>query len=129
MLRGPPSWPSGPSLRPKGGPHGRAAEAKAARSNQPRFTGADVRFAGGEACRGWGVFDESRSGVVEPDPVAAEFAPLPPVGPAVPVTMSWGRHDPGAFRVNLPADLPPWFGARFNQAVFGSGAASAELFE
>jgi len=36
------------------------------------------------------------------------------------VSATWKSHRPGAFVVNLPADLPDSFGARFNAARFAS---------
>jgi len=38
----------------------------------------------------------------------------------------WTRHQPGAFAVNLPADLDEEFGARFNRGRFGLASGSPE---
>ena len=45
------------------------------------------------------------------------------------VSFRWASHEPGALEVNLPADLPPRFGGRFNEACFGQGDAAPEVFE
>jgi hypothetical protein len=78
-------------------------------------------FAGGP-CAEIGVFDASRWGTVADAPVAAVFgdADAPPVE-SVEATVRWTRHAPGRFAVNLPAELPARFGARFGDGRFGSG--------
>lgn len=65
-----------------------------------------------------------------PEPEAAVFGSSDPVldRPAEAV-FRWERHKPGAFVVNLPADLPARFGSRFNEARFVQGGAAAELYE
>ncbi|GJH28935.1 hypothetical protein [Caballeronia novacaledonica] len=84
-----------------------------------------AHFAGG-ACDEAAVFDLSRfnaPGDIAAPPsrhlVRARFGPLA-AQPSVTVTARWLSHAPGRFTVNLPADLPPKFGARFNQAHFAS---------
>lgn len=67
------------------------------------------RFAGGD-CAEAGIFGASRFN-------EALFGPT--VSPPVTVTLRWQSHRPGAFVVNLPSDLPPRFGGRFNEARFG----------
>lgn len=75
----------------------------------------EARFAG-FPCSEVGIFDAS---VFAPaDPVSPVFAPVPPGGP-VEVVLRWASHQPGVFTVNLPADLPPRFGGRFDDARFG----------
>lgn len=95
-----------------------------------RFDGADFDadpFAGGP-CHSLGIFDISRfADPVEPK-VSAVFGPGPHPEPAVEVRLSWHEHLPGAFTVNLPADLPPRFGGRFNQARFALPGEKPELY-
>src|SRR5262249_2336228 len=54
-----------------------------------------------------------------------------PFGGAAAVTVSatWESHLPGAFTVNLPADLPDVFGARFDTARFASPSADSETYK
>ncbi len=55
------------------------------------------------------------------------FAPLPDA-PSMTLGASWNSHAAGAFVVNLPADLPDAFGARFNAARFTSPTSTNELY-
>lgn len=112
---------------PRGQSSWRYLDCYGSRFNQSDFDAAE--FAGGR-CRDRGVFDVSRFVLVPPEPVKAVFAasgPLP--DPAVEVVFHWVRHQPGAFCVNLPIDLPARFGGRFNEARFVQGEAGAELYE
>jgi hypothetical protein len=82
-----------------------------------------------------GIFDVSRfnsnSDVTQPASAAvderARFAPLPDDS-TLTVTATWQSHQAGAFIVNLPADLPDQFGARFNAARFASQAETSESY-
>jgi len=97
------------------------------RFNQTHFNAA--RFAG-DRCNDRGVFNVSRFVHAAPEPVAAVFAPAEPLpDPAVEVVFCWPSHRPGAFCVNLPADLPARFGGRFNKARFGQKKDTPELYE
>ena len=97
------------------------------RFNQAHFNAA--RFAG-DRCDDRGVFNISRFTHAPPEPVAAVFAPADPLpDPAVEVVFCWPSHRPGAFCVNLPADLPARFGGRFNKARFGQKKDTPELYE
>lgn len=97
------------------------------RFNQAHFNAA--RFAGGR-CDDRGVFNVSRFAHAPPEPVAAVFASAEPLpDPAVEVVFCWPSHRPGAFCVNLPADLPARFGGRFNEARFGQKKDTPELYE
>jgi hypothetical protein len=75
----------------------------------------EARFAG-FPCTEVGIFDASRFSPAEP--VSPVFAPAP-TGPSAEVVLRWSNHRPGAFAVNLPADLPSRFGGRFDEARFG----------
>ncbi len=88
------------------------------------------RFAG-EPCREWGIFDVSRfapepEAIVSPLFATPEAASEAPAEPAAELLLSWDSYRPAAFVVNLPADLPPRFGGRFDDARFA--AAQPELF-
>jgi hypothetical protein len=83
-------------------------------------------FAGG-TCVWPGVFDAgafSRPG----DPATSVFADADTEFLPVEVTADWDRAQPGAFEVNLPADLDARFGARFDHAVFASAPAEPESY-
>jgi hypothetical protein len=95
----------------------------------------DVRFAGGH-CIDRAVFDFSRfnesakgantdylATVTEAAVFAAANVPDPPVE----VSFRWMEHQPGAFVVNLPLELPESFGARFNFTRIGM--ADTEIYE
>jgi hypothetical protein len=75
----------------------------------------EARFAG-FPCTEVGIFDASCFSPAEP--VSPVFAPAPAGGSAE-VTLRWSSHQPGAFAVHLPADLPSRFGGRFDEARFG----------
>ncbi len=98
-----------------------------ARFNEVNFD--QARFPG-EICEEQGVFNISRFSNSPPEKVKAVFASAEPrTGPPTDVKFSWQIHQPGAFQVNLPADLPPRFGGRFNQARFGQGPDSQEKYQ
>ena len=96
------------------------------------------RFAGGcfdhgidpppnPCCAERGIFDVSRFNNAPPEKIGAVFAsgnpfPEPPVN----IDFRWQKFSAGSFVVNLPADLPARFGARFDEARFGGDQASAE---
>ncbi len=98
----------------------------ASRFDAARFDGS--RFSGG-LCLDRGVFDLSRFGPSGTllDPVFAWPAGSDPE-PTATVTLRWAEHLPGAFCVNLPADLPPRFGGRFNQARFALPGEAPEFY-
>lgn len=48
--------------------------------------------------------------------------------PPVDVGLEWAHHEPGAFEVNLPADLPARFGGRFDEATFASAPEVPERY-
>jgi hypothetical protein len=82
----------------------------------------------GGPCAEVGVFDASRWRD-DDRPVNPVFGDRDAAAqPSVEVTVRWTRHAPGAFAVNLPVDLPPRFGARFNDGRFGSGEDQVETY-
>jgi hypothetical protein len=98
-----------------------------ARFNEVNFD--EVHFPG-DICEERGIFNISRFSNSPPEGVKAVFASADPrADPPTNVEFSWQIHQPGAFQVNLPADLPPRFGGRFNQARFGQGPDSQEKYE
>lgn len=67
-----------------------------------------------------GMFDISRlDGTLIHD--QSIFAPVPMPPPSAQLEFSWTQHQGGAFELRLPAELPPLFGGRFNEARFGIG--------
>ena len=88
-----------------------------------------ARFAGG-VCAERGVFDASRFADDPADLDAAVFAPSGPSADApAEISFYWKRFQPGAFVVNLPADLPDEFGGRFGEARFGRSTEAPERYE
>jgi hypothetical protein len=76
-----------------------------------------------------GLFDVSRFANAPPETVVAAFAEAD-VPPAVATgSASWTSHAAGAFVVNLPADLVPRFGGRFDEERYAVGADAAETYE
>jgi len=97
-----------------------------ARFNRDLFD--EAHFAAG-ICREGGIFDVSRFTNSPPEPEVAVFSPTPPLDdPTVDVRFHWVRCQAGAFVVNLPADLPEEFGARFDQGRFAVQGNSPEIF-
>jgi hypothetical protein len=87
----------------------------------------DATFAG--KCREQAVFDISRFNNAPPEQEETVFAEARTVDdPTVSLQFHWMRHQPGAFVVNLPADLPERFGSRFDQVRFGMGKDTPETF-
>jgi hypothetical protein len=138
-----PSWlarvrnvqPTGLGLA-RGRTHWQVLECAGSRFDSAVFADADdadeaqphaARFAGGR-CLVAGIFDVSNF-VIDGEPASAVFGVAPPGGPTTGWTFSWIYHAPGAFEVNLPADLPPRFGARFDQARFASDPERPELYD
>jgi hypothetical protein len=98
-----------------------------ARFDRDRFNAA--HFAG-KACAERGVFDISRFTCPPPSTDSTVFASARNL-PDLPVQTRfyWLEHQPGAFTVNLPADLPERFGGRFNQARFAKAGDKPEEFK
>mgnify|MGYP001393673464 CR=1 FL=1 len=96
------------------------------RFNHARFD--EARFPGG-VCLDRGIFSVSRFANNPPEPVAAVFTSVDDLpDPQVEVGFAYGRYQPGAFLVRLPADLPERFGGRFNESRFGQGKDRPELY-
>jgi hypothetical protein len=88
----------------------------------------DTRFSGG-LCAERAVFNISRFTRVPPGLEASVFASSGAItDPPVEIRFHWSRHQPGAFIVNLPADLPERFGGRFNQLRFAKAGDQPEEF-
>lgn len=102
-----------------------------ARFNQATFN--HSIFAGGK-CLEEGVFNASLFACAPKPPQTPPKEPeVPvfagdPVDPPSQITLQWTEHRPGAFVVNLPADLPEKFGARFNQARFARAGDAPEVY-
>jgi hypothetical protein len=99
----------------------------AARFDQDCF---DSAWFVGKGCVERGVFNASRFTCPPPEMESTVFASSgEPGGPVVEIRFHWLQHQPGAFTVNLPADLPERFGGRFNQARFAKAGDNPEEFK
>lgn len=97
------------------------------RFDRDRFNAA--HFVGTE-CAERGVFNVSRFTCPPPSTDSTIFASAgDPPDPLVEIRFHWLQHQPGAFTVNLPADLPERFGGRFNQARFAKAGDKPEEFK
>ncbi len=81
-------------------------------------------------CGERGVFDVSRFSNAPPERIKPVFASSKPFDEP-PVTIEFRREtfSAGAFVVNLPADLPPRFGGRFDEARFGQDKDAPEVHQ
>ncbi|MFN8483147.1 MAG: hypothetical protein U0768_08890 [Anaerolineae bacterium] len=93
-------------------------------ADPPRIT---TRFPG-LVCRERGVFDVSRFAPLAGEAEEAVFAAGPITDGVVQVTLQREVYQPGVFAVNLPADLPPQLGARFDAGYFGSSDDGVETY-
>ncbi|MFQ3664127.1 MAG: hypothetical protein SNJ69_17265, partial [Chloroflexaceae bacterium] len=100
------------------------------RGRQPPLLVVPAHFAGGELCHAPGIFNQSRYARNQAeDPLyhtifGSRSAAARPQASSVFV---YQVHEAGRFELELPADLPPQFGGRFNQARFAArvvGSAS-----
>lgn len=81
-------------------------------------------------CGERGVFDVSRFSNSPPEKLRAVFASSKPFSePPVRIEFRWDTFSAGAFVVNLPADLPPRFGGRFDEARFGQEKNSPKVHQ
>lgn len=108
---------------PRGRSRWRYVECVGPRFDRARFD--QDRFPGG-ACLEEGIGNVSRFASPH-DPEKPVFAPWGQ-NPPVEVSVSWAAHLPGAFEVHLPADLPAYFGGRFNEARFGGAGDAREVY-
>ena len=122
------AWPKATALSlPQGRTTWRYLDCYGPRFDQARL---DQAYFPGDFCRDRGVFNVSRFANRPPEPVTAVFAGSQDVpGQPVEIEMVYGRYQPGAFLVRLPADLPEQFGGRFNLARFGQRPDKPELYE
>lgn len=89
-------------------------------------------FAGGHWAE-MGLFNVSHfwySAFAESLTPSAHYAPWAEghIDPPVEIRFAWQMHEPGAFDINLPDDLPARFGGRFNEARFGHAPDKPELY-
>lgn len=97
-----------------------------ARFDRDRFNTAQFV---GKACVERGLFNVSRFTCPPPSTDSTVYVSTgEPPDPPVEVRFHWLQHQPGAFTVNLPADLPERFGGRFNQARFAKAGDKPEEF-
>ncbi len=82
----------------------------------------------GRSCRELGIFDAALFAAAPEQPLPA-FGPAPAGAAPIAVRLRWQRHAPGAFTVNLPADLPEEFGARFDAGRFATAAGAPEVYD
>lgn len=102
----------------------------------PRFDSAcfnHAHFPNGN-CGERGIFDVSRFSNSPPERIRAIFASASPISePPVTIDFLLEKFGAAAFVVNLPADLAPRFGARFNESRFGEALgddkSSAQVFK
>ncbi len=96
------------------------------RFDQARF---DQSYFPDGVCGERGIFDVSRFTHVPPERIRAVFASKDPLSdPPVKIEFRWTTFQAGSFVVNLPADLPPRFGGRFDETRFGQGKGAPELY-
>jgi len=94
----------------------------------PRFDTAryDEECYPGSPCRTVGLFDIGRlDGELTRDQSIYAPEPMPP--PSARVAFRWSRRPGGAFDLRLPAELPPLFGGRFNEARYGYGVEEKKV--
>src|SRR6266498_782439 len=102
--------------------------------DQARFAGGCFDFHQIEeppflCCAERGIFDVSRFSNSPPEKIGSIFASTEPFPePPVSIDFRCEKFSAGSFVVNLPADLPARFGARFNDARFGQDKDSPEVY-
>jgi hypothetical protein len=102
-----------------------------ARFDRDRFDRVDFP---GLACEERGIFDaslftRSQGFVGDEEDLRAHFGDaLATARSTSEIRLAWERHAPGAFRVDLPADLDRAFGARFDADRFATPRDSAEAY-
>jgi hypothetical protein len=111
---------------PKGQSNWIYLDCYSSRFNQTNF---NQGYFPGATCYERGIFNVSRfEHEEEPPQLVAVFASEQITDPPVEVSFAWQTYQPGSFQVNLPADLPNVFGARFNQARFSQEKDKPELY-
>jgi hypothetical protein len=115
-------------LLPRGRSQWSYLDCYGARFDSARFN--QSRFAGG-ICFERAVFNVSRFSLDADDGCEASvFASATPItDPPVEIRFHWSQHLPGAFIVNLPANLPERFGGQFNQLRFANAVDKPEEFK
>ncbi|HEV3469738.1 MAG TPA: hypothetical protein VG148_10485 [Pyrinomonadaceae bacterium] len=104
--------------------------------NEPRFAGVilrpETRSLIGQRPAGEDLLRLNRLLIEDayPKEIAKSLAAAAGViEPPTHVRFRWPQHRPGAFVVNLPADLPPRFGGRFNDTYFSRPGDAPEEFQ
>lgn len=116
---------------PRGASKWRYLECLDDRFDHCRFDSA--HFAGGD-CRRPAIFNLSRfdgalaAGPGGHDVLTVFGATGPGIDPGVILRVDWNNHRAGGFTLNLPAELRPRFGGRFNEARFGQSRTSPERY-
>jgi hypothetical protein len=114
-------------LLPQGRSEWAYLDCHGARFDQDRF---DAAHFVGNGCAERGVFNVSRFTCPPPSTDSTVFASAGEIpDPPVEIRFHWLQHQPGAFTVNLPADLPERFGGRFNEARFAKAGDKPEEFK
>ena len=116
----------------KGRSHWRFIECDSSRFNVSHFSDSSKyfsRFAGGHSIE-QGLFNISPVSYQPPERVAPVFAESNKnYIHSNQVEFNFLTQQPGTARVNLPADLAPRFGGRFNDAIFGMPVDKPEEFQ
>jgi hypothetical protein len=119
-IAGPPLTES-PLEMPRGASQWTYLECTGARFNEARL---DLDHFSGIPCQSLGIFDISRLDGQSGAGASIFWPPPPSPEAAVRLSFEWLEYRAGAFELNLPAELPPVFGGRFNEARFGLGKKS-----
>jgi hypothetical protein len=90
-------------------------------------------FGGGKLCRSLAIFNSSRfnsekDNLEEVDSITVFGSQKAVDTPQASVHFSYQTHQPGHFELQIPSDLPPQFGGRFNQMRFAQGNGSDRVY-
>jgi len=116
----------------KGRSHWRFIECDSSRFNVSHFSDQfnySSRFAGGLSTE-QGLLNISSTNYQPPERIVSVFAESnKKYIHTSQVEFKFLQHQPGTLRINLPADLEPRFGGRFDDAIFGLPTDKPEKFE
>ncbi|HWQ15750.1 MAG TPA: hypothetical protein VNL77_23315, partial [Roseiflexaceae bacterium] len=97
------------------------------RGRRPRLQVVPAHFAGGQVCHAPGVFNQSRFHNPEQPGTETVFGSREAQArPQAATWFSYRSHQAGRFELELPSDLPPQFGGRFNEARFAARSAGGQ---